>query len=89
MQNGLLDKKIKGDKTSAGSAIVQSRTHSESPFESYFTTIFPKIKLFSEKNSAKLTRPTSLHRRSVAEPNTTICTYQREYRERFPAPAVF
>ena len=55
IQNGLWDKKIKGDKTSAGTAIVQLKPHSESPFESYFITIFQKVKYFSEKISKKLT----------------------------------
>ena len=49
IQNGLWDKKIKGDKISAGSAIVQSRTHSESPFEIYLITIFQKVKYFLKK----------------------------------------
>lgn len=55
IQNGLWDKKIKGDKTSTGTAIVQFKPHSESPFEIYLITIFQKVKLFSEKNSKKLT----------------------------------
>ena len=49
IKNGLWDKKIKGDKTSAGTAIVQFKPHSESPFEIYLITIFQKVKYFSEK----------------------------------------
>ena len=49
IKNGLWDKKIKGDKTSAGTAIVQFKPHSESPFESYFITVFQKVKRVLKK----------------------------------------